>query len=151
MQKEILELRNLIKNRNIDKAYEQAKRLNKRPSNRLHDFGNPFPLLEIPYKIIKVYGVPIDDPKCYYIKDGVEIFRKPFSMLRHSLYTNEIKISGDIGYNNEFSKYGNLLLNFSDTKGESNLELAGAQGLAFIRIRYESFGDYDPSFRDASS
>ena len=29
MQKEILELRNLIKNRNIDKAYEQAKRLNK--------------------------------------------------------------------------------------------------------------------------
>jgi len=131
--------------------FNKAKRLNKRPSNRLHDFGNPFPLLEIPYKIIKVYGVPIDDPKCYYIRDGVEIFRKPFSMLRHSLYTNEIKISGDIGYNNEFSKYGNLLLNFSDTKGESNLELAGAQGLAFIRIRYESFGDYDPSFRDASS
>ena len=29
MQKEILELRNLIKNRNIDKAYEQAKKLNK--------------------------------------------------------------------------------------------------------------------------
>ena len=29
MQKEILELRNLIKNRNIDKAYEQAKRLYK--------------------------------------------------------------------------------------------------------------------------
>ena len=33
MQKEILELRNLIKNRNIDKAYEQAKRLNKLNKN----------------------------------------------------------------------------------------------------------------------
>ena len=34
MQKEILELRNLIKNRNIDKAYEQAKRLNKIKNNK---------------------------------------------------------------------------------------------------------------------
>ena len=35
MQKEILELRNLIKNRNIDKAYEQAKRLNKINKNNI--------------------------------------------------------------------------------------------------------------------
>ena len=131
--------------------FNRAKRLNARPSNRLHDFGNPFPLLEIPYRIIRIYGVMIDDPKCYYVKNGVEIFRKPFITFRHRLYTNEIKISGDIGYNNEFSKYGNLLLNFSDTKGESNLELAGAQSVAFIRIKYSSFGDYDPSFRDAST
>ena len=132
--------------------FNKAKRLNTRPSNRLHLFGSAFPLLEIPYEVNAIYGVPIDDPACYYIdkKTGEEVFRKPFIRERHRLYTHEISIS-DVSYKNEFSKYGNLKLNFSDTKGESTLELAGAQGLAFIRIKYTSFGDYDPSFRDASS
>ena len=42
MQKEILELRNLIKNRNIDKAYEQAKRLNKINKNNKEIFPKIF-------------------------------------------------------------------------------------------------------------
>ena len=130
--------------------FNKAKRLNARPSNRLHDFGNPFPLLEIPYKVQVIYGVPIDDPKCYYIRDGIEIFRKPFITFRHRLYTQELK-QGDVTYENEYSQYRSLKLNFSDTKGQSTLELGSAQGLAFIKIGYSSFGDYDPSFRDASS
>ena len=69
---------------------------------------------------------------------------------RHRLYKKELSVS-DVSYRNAFSQYASLKLNFSDTKGKSTIELGGAQALAFIRIKYSSFGDYDPSFRDASA
>lgn len=130
--------------------FNSSKRLNRKPNYRLHLFGNAFPLLEIPYKIQMIFGVAIDDPKCYYIRDGVEIFRKPLITSRHRLYTNELK-QADLTYKTKYSLYGSLKLNFSDTKGKSTIELGSAQSLAFVRILYSSFGDYDPSFRDASS
>ena len=132
--------------------FNKAKRLNRKPNYRLHLFGNAFPLLEIPYKIQMIFGVAIDDPKCYYTdrETGEEVFRKPFITSRHRLYTNELK-QADLTYKREYSLYGSLKLNFSDTKGESTIELGSAQSLAFVRILYSSFGDYDPSFRDASS
>ena len=131
--------------------YNGNKKLSGRPYIRLVPFGSPLPLLEIPSRIQRIQAVTIDDPKCYFIKkDSGEVFRLPSFYKHHHIMGKEVTTSR-VGYKRASSEKGNLKLNFSDTKGESTIELAGATSYAFIRITYESFNDYDPSFRDASS
>ena len=97
MQKEILELRNLIKNRNIDKAYEQAKRLNKINKNNkeiikilafLFIQRNQF---DSTIKILNEYYVdkPLEKDFDYYINMGasykaLEEYKKALDMYQQA-------------------------------------------------------------------
>ena len=128
--------------------YNNSKRISRKPTNILHPFGNPFPLLEIPFSINRIEGIPLDDPSCYYIRDGVEKFRMPFFRGRHILYGGNDSFEIGMTYRETFSSGADLKLNFSDNKGENTLEIHNAVSFAFIKIAYNYFNDYDPRFKD---
>lgn len=145
---------NLFCNSNIQEVkdfFNKSKRLKLSPQTKLAPFGNPLPLTEIPSRILRIQAVAFDDPECYFIDPETgELFRIPAFQKRHRILSDEVKTSR-VGYKKAFSSQGNIKLNFSDTKGESTIEVDSAPSYAFLRIAYEYFGDYDPSFRDSSS